>query len=148
MARQPNHARLRITNATPVAIEERSFPTPWSRKALAEELRRPWSIFRILRGPRDEVLAYLNYWVVFDELHVLNIATHPDHRRRGYARLLLEEMVRQARRNAVREIHLEVRPSNRPAQLLYEALGFRPGYYADTEEDALLYGLSLPPDRR
>ncbi len=159
MARASNDPppRLTITNARPgdlpalVAIEQVSFPTPWSRASLAEEMKRPWSIFRILRGPEGEVRAYLNYWVVYDELHVLNIATHPDHRRRGYARILLEEMLRLAHQNAAREVHLEVRPSNQAARRLYERLGFtqvgvRPGYYPDTGEDALLYGFTVSRD--
>lgn len=156
MARAPDAAppTLQITNATPrdldalVAIEEVSFTTPWSREALAEEITRPWSIFRVVRGPQDDVRAYLNFWVVYDELHVLNIATHPGHRRRGYARILIDEMIHLATQNAAREIQLEVRPSNVAARTLYEGLGFRqvgvrPGYYPDTGEDALLFGLRL-----
>lgn len=157
MARKPGEPSLVIAKATPadldeiVAIEQVSFRTPWSRESLADELDRPWSIFRVLRDPLGDVLAYLNYWVVYDEIHVLNVATRPEDRRRGYAQILLEEMIGLARRNGSREIHLEVRPSNAAARRLYEGLGFvqvglRPGYYADSREDALLYQLRLTPD--
>ncbi|MDX9999927.1 MAG: ribosomal protein S18-alanine N-acetyltransferase [Polyangia bacterium] len=152
MARQPDDRALTVAKATAddleaiCEIEQISFPTPWSRQALADELDRPWSIFRVLKGRGGELLAYLNYWVVYDEVHVLNVATHPSHRRRGYARLLLGQMVLLARKNACREVQLEVRPSNLAARRLYESLGFakvgvRPGYYPDSGEDALLYRL-------
>lgn len=158
MARRPPLSSLTVAKATAddldaiVEIELVSFPTPWSREALAMELDRSWSIFRVLKGPGGEIVAYLNYWVVYDEVHVLNVATHPAHRRQGHARLLLDQMVRLARQNATSEIHLEVRPSNRAAQCLYESLGFsqvgvRPGYYADSGEAALLYRLALRKTR-
>ena len=157
MARLPGALPITMGKATCedldriLEIEQVSFPTPWTRAALAEELNRPWSFFHVLRGPGSDVLAYLNYWVVYDEVHVLNLATHPDHRRRGYARALLVPMIQLAERNAAQRIHLEVRPSNLAAQRLYASLGFslvgtRPGYYADTREDALLYALTLGSD--
>ena len=154
MARNASDRALTVAKATTAdldaieEIERVSFATPWSRQALAEELDRPWSIFRVLKGPGGELLAYLNYWVVYDEIHVLNVATHPAHRHRGYARALLDQMVRLARQNASSEIQLEVRPSNLAARRLYESLGFeqvgtRPGYYPDSGEDALLYALII-----
>ncbi|MFC1482382.1 ribosome biogenesis GTP-binding protein YihA/YsxC, partial [Myxococcota bacterium] len=93
----PGDASLRSAAATPadlddiMAIEEVSFSAPWSRGAIAEEIQRPWSIFRVLRDDEGRLLAYLNFWVIHAEIHLLNIATHPEHRRRGCARLLLDE---------------------------------------------------------
>lgn len=131
-----------------VAIEQVAFPTPWSRESLAQEIQRPWSLFRVIRDASGRVLAYLNYWVVAAEVHVLNLATAPEARRTGLARLLLGEMLQRCRDNAIAVVHLEVRPSNRAARALYESLGFtqvgtRPGYYSDTSEDALLYALPI-----
>lgn len=154
MARHPAPAPRFIASARDadlddlVAIEQIAFPTPWSRESLAQEIHRPWSLFRVIRDESDRILAYLNYWVVLDEAHVLNLATSPEARRAGLARLLLLEMIERCRENAIAEVHLEVRPSNRAARALYESLGFvqigtRPGYYSDTSEDALLYRLSL-----
>ena len=39
-------------------------------------------------------LGFVNYWLVRDEVHVLNVATHPDARRRGHAARLLEHVDR------------------------------------------------------
>ncbi len=156
MARSEVKGALRVVAATPedldeiMVIEERSFVTPWTAESIAEEISRSWSIFRVLRDGAGELCAYLNFWVVYDELHILNIATHPDHRRNGYARLLMAELLTEARDNAANEIVLEVRRSNEGAQQLYESLGFsrigvRPKYYGDSGEDALVYSLKIQP---
>lgn len=76
-------------------------------------------------------------------MHILNLAVHPQHRRRGLARRLLETAMARARDLGAQVAWLEVRPSNHPALNLYHSLGFkkmgrRPRYYEDTQEDALL----------
>jgi len=98
-------------------------------------------------GPRPplrrQVWAYLIYWVVAEEMHILNLAVHPQRRRRGLARRLLIQAMTHARTLGAQVAWLEVRPSNQPALNLYYSLGFqemgrRPRYYEDTQEDALL----------
>lgn len=149
-------ASVRIALATSqdldeiMAIERSSFATPWTAESIADEIARPWSIFRVLRNGDGQLCAYLNFWVIYDKLHVLNIATHPDHRRRGYALTLMEELITEAQKNAVTEIELEVRRTNEEAQRLYESLrftriGLHPGYYGDSGEDAIKYALRIPP---
>ena len=83
-----------------------------------------------------------------DELHVTTLAVRPEHRRRGYAHVLLEAALGAF--PEARCVHLEVRPSNVPARSLYESLGFvttgrRRRYYGD--EDALLMTRYLPARR-
>ena len=39
------------------------------------------------------MVAFVNFWLVRDEVHVLNVATHPDARRRGYAAILLGHVI-------------------------------------------------------
>jgi ribosomal-protein-alanine N-acetyltransferase len=76
-------------------------------------------------------------------MHILNLAVHPQQRRRGLARRLLAAGMAQAREMGARVAWLEVRPSNAPALALYHSFGFkevgrRLRYYDDTQEDALL----------
>jgi ribosomal-protein-alanine N-acetyltransferase len=83
---------------------------------------------------------------VLEEMHIINLAVHPEHRRKGIARRLLTEGLAQARALGAELAWLEVRPSNAPARVLYESFGFkevgrRPRYYDDTNEDALLLTL-------
>ena len=89
------------------------------------------------------VVGYICLWEVTDELHVTNVAVHPDARRRGFARALLESVFAHARVAGSRIVLLEVRPSNTEAIPLYESFAFRVigrrrGYYYDTGEDALV----------
>ena len=116
-------------------IERRSYRSPWSREAFARDLRKPFSRLEVIAGPDGEVLAYVSYWVVVDELHVMNVATHPAQRRRGHAWRLLCHLLEIARGQGLRQLILEVRPSNEAALALYRRFGFeevgvRPHYYA------------------
>jgi len=131
------------------AIEKISFLTHWARLSFLAELGHSLS-HTLVAGPpppqRWEVWGYLIYWVVAEEMHILNLAVHPQQRRRGLARLLLATSMTQARELGAQVAWLEVRPSNHPALNLYQSLGFkkvgrRPRYYDDTQEDALLLTL-------
>jgi ribosomal-protein-alanine N-acetyltransferase len=98
----------------------------------------------------NRVVGFCNYWRVADEVHLLKVATHPDARRLGLASLLLQHILGFARRQPCRLVTLEVRRSNEPAQRLYrrfgfKAVGLRPSYYADDNEDAVVMMLELPP---
>lgn len=152
MARRPGPppiTRLRVTDLDAVMeIEEHSFSAPWSRKLFEEEFERPWSFLIAIRDGRRRPIAYLNFWVVHDEIHVMNVATHPDHRGKGLAAHLLGDMINKGRQNDCRAVILEVRRSNAAAQHLYGKLGFRQigvrrRYYSDNDEDALVFELAL-----
>jgi len=87
--------------------------------------------------------GYLMAWKVVDQLHILNIATDPDFRRRGVGTALLFAAMEKAATWRMVEITLEVRESNREARTFYTGHGFtarglRKGYYADNGEDAIV----------
>jgi [ribosomal protein S18]-alanine N-acetyltransferase len=130
-------------------IEKLSFPTPWSRWSFLMELSQQHS-HTLLAGPNSSrpwrTWGYIVYWVVVDEMHILNLAVHPRNRRHGIARELLAQALRQGRSLGAATAWLEVRPSNASARSLYAAFGFREvgrrrRYYEDTGEDAILLAL-------
>ncbi len=133
-------------------IERLSFPVPWAAGAFADELARPWARVEVLREePSGPVVAFANYWLVADEVHLLNVAVHPRHRRKGHAGRLLAHIMDVGRAAHYRLITLEVRRSNEAAQRIYQRLAFtsigiRPQYYADNNEDALVMLLQLRGD--
>ncbi len=105
---------------------------------LRTELARTWARTWVAREGVD-VVGYLLAWHVADELHVMNVATRADRRRRGIARALLDETVAYAREKKVKHVLLEVRRSNSAAIALYRAFGFfamgvRARYYPDDED--------------
>jgi [ribosomal protein S18]-alanine N-acetyltransferase len=121
-------------------IERSSFSHPWSRETFLEEFENDLSRIKVLREPRSKrVIAFINYWVVHDEIHVLNVATHPDWRRQGLARRLMLHVQRDALKRGSVLITLEARRSNHSALQLYDELGFlpvgvRPRYYENSED--------------
>ena len=124
--------------ASAIEVDALCLPRPWSEAIWRVELESPFALY-LLFEEEGEILAQIGVRYLADELHVTTLAVRPEHRRRGYARALLEAAL-GAFPEASR-VHLEVRPSNAPARALYEALGFvttgrRSRYYGD--EDALL----------
>ncbi len=123
-------------------IEQRAYPTPWSRAMFASELAKPTSIcLGAFEG--DELVGYIVNSRYVDAWHVMNVAVDPDRQRRGIASRLLERLFEITREDERRGYTLEVRVSNEGAISLYENLGFearglRRGYYTDNREDALI----------
>jgi ribosomal-protein-alanine N-acetyltransferase len=124
------------------AIEQKAYPTPWSRSMFASELAKPTSICLGAFEGQDLVGYVINSRYV-DAWHVMNVAVDPEHQRRGVATALLERLFELTRDDERRGYTLEVRVSNEDAIGLYEKLGFdsrgiRRGYYTDNREDALI----------
>ena len=131
-----------------MAIERESFRSPDSAKVFLEEMARDWAHVDVVRDPEQRVVAFSNYWVVADEVHLLNLATHPGERRSGHASRLLAHIIDVGRDGKCRFVTLEVRRSNAAALRLYRRFGFRPvgirpNYYTEDQEDAIVMLLDL-----
>ncbi len=123
-------------------IEQRAYPTPWSRSMFASELAKPTSI-SLGAFDGDHLVGYMINARYVDAWHVMNVAIDPNHRRRGIATALIERLFELTRDDERRGYTLEVRVSNEGAIHLYARLGFeargvRRGYYTDNREDALI----------
>jgi ribosomal-protein-alanine N-acetyltransferase len=124
-------------------IERMSFQTPWSRGAFRYELTQNRVARSLVVRLGRQLAGYLCLWEIGHEIHVTNLAVHPNVRRRGIGRALLGHVLDGARRDGMELVFLEVRPTNHEALALYESFGFhvigrRKGYYFDTGEDALV----------
>ncbi|MCS6912547.1 MAG: ribosomal protein S18-alanine N-acetyltransferase [Myxococcales bacterium] len=132
-------------------IEQLCFPRPWGPEVFEQDLLQEGAFLDVVtttEGGRGRALAFCSYRQLVEEMHILQIATHPLARRRGLATRLLLHALSSARQRGCVAVLLEVRPSNRPALALYEKHGFqraaiRRGYYADNGEDALLMRCEL-----
>ena len=123
-------------------LEKICFSDPWSENSVASELKNPLSCWLV--AEEDGVAAgYIGSQTVMDESDMMNVAVHPDHRRKGVAESLVNELIEALKKRGSRCLTLEVRASNEPAKALYEKLGFvqvglRRNYYRNPKEDALI----------
>jgi len=135
-----------------LAIENASFTMPWSRNLFLSEFRnKPVSLMLVALGPDSDraVLGYIVCWVFVDEIHVLDLATKPELRRKGIGRQLVLAALRTGYEWGARRAFLEVRASNRPALRMYGDMGFahvqvREEYYDHPVEDAVVMELRTP----
>jgi len=129
-------------------IEKISFHSPWSLESFINDLRRSDAISLVCQYD-CHVVAYLVAWHVMDEVHIGNLAVHPDWRQRGLAQKLIHQLFFQ--HSDLRWAWLEVRKSNHPARCLYNKLGFkeisvRRNYYEAECEDAIVMAKDLRHD--
>lgn len=137
-----------------LAIEEACFSTPWTRKMLEAELSgNPFAHFLMARQESEpgasvgRVVGYVCYWIVFEEVRLMNLAVIESMRHRGIAKSLVTTALETGLAQAAHRAVLEVRASNRAAQALYEGFGFRQvavrsKYYTNPVEDAVLMELN------
>ena len=134
---------MNIAHVAQIAeLEKLCFSDPWSEKSVASELNNKLALWlTAMEGER--VAGYIGSQTVMDETDMMNVAVHPDFRRKGIAESLVNELVEQLKTRGSRCLTLEVRASNKPAITLYEKLGFseigrRKNYYRNPREDALI----------
>ncbi len=122
-----------------VQLEEECFSSPWNKNQFESAIS---SNNYILLGhiEQGELLAYLLVSSVLDYSEIINIATKPSRRQKGYAHNLLNYFIQ----NNKGQIILEVASKNLPAIKLYEKLGFknislRKNYYKDDDAFVMEY---------
>ena len=123
-------------------IEAISIRRPWSYDSLMDACNDPNALY-IVACEDSQGLGYVGMWVSFEDAEITSVAVHPDFRRKGVAKRLLEEGALLAAKRGVEKLFLEVRVSNTAAKNLYEKNGFkslalRPGIYENPVEDGLL----------
>lgn len=128
-------------------IERRASHDPWGEGAILSQLSSEVGLSLVceedgaLRGA-----LYLS--LIPPEGEVLALAVLPEERRRGIARLLLENGMKALISGGACVLYLDVRESNAPARALYTALGFREcgrrrAFYSHPREDAILMEKAL-----
>ena len=123
-------------------LERLCFNDPWSENSIASELNNKLSHWLVaLDG--EKVIAYVGSQTVLGETDMMNIAVHPDYRKRGIATELIQELINALNERNSHSLMLEVRESNDPAKELYlkmgfEMVGIRKNYYRNPKENALI----------
>lgn len=139
-----------------MTINRKSFVLPYTSSIFREFFREHRYAFlvveydgRIAGYAMSRILKKLNLrgFGVKKIGHIMSIAVHPNFRRRGIGKRLLERTVEILSENGAKELRLEVRVSNQPAVDMYHYAGFREegtlqSYYSDGE-NAILMSKSL-----
>lgn len=124
------------------ALEKICFSDPWSENSIASELENKLAHWLVAQEG-EMVAGYIGSQTVMGETDMMNVAVHPDFRRRGIAEALVKRLVEDLQAMESHCLTLEVRATNAPAIALYEKLGFsqigrRKNYYRNPREDALI----------
>ena len=128
-------------------IEKESFPkSPYHWRTFMELYILYPETFLVFtdKAPEEEKEKILGYIVYTPEGHIISIAVHPIHRRKGIGRKLIQRAMEDSYQ---KELWAEVRRSNQGAQAFYFQMGFRitgvvPLYYGN--EDALIIRWKAP----
>ena len=138
-----NIVKMEACHVPQVALLEKiCFQDPWSENSVASELNNKLALWLVaLDG--DVVAGYVGSQTVLGESDMMNLAVHPDYRRKGIAQALVHVLIGELKLLDSHCLTLEVRESNDPAKELYEKLGFvqvgrRPNYYRNPREAALI----------
>lgn len=132
------------------AIEVLSFSNPWSDNTFRGEIQNTSISFPmvVVRRPGEDVVGYVIYWQIRDDVQINNVAVHPDCRGLGLGEAMMRYVIDKSREAAATFMTLEVRQSNTAALTLYKRLGFeimgtRKNYYTKPDEDACVMALVL-----
>ncbi|HEX2142995.1 MAG TPA: ribosomal protein S18-alanine N-acetyltransferase [Glycomyces sp.] len=140
--------RLRWWHLSVVARMELAIfgPEAWSEGILWTELSAGHDYRAVFEG--DRILGYAGTAFNETEAWINNIAVDPSARRRGIARMLMDDLLERAEAAGIKSIYLEVAVDNVPAQRLYDEYGFygigvRKNYYQHTGTDAAVMRMDL-----
>lgn len=136
--------RLRASDVDDlIELEKLCFAYHWSRDQFLMGLDRNVYLTLGIRE-KDQLVGYLAFSLIEDEMEILNLAVHPDFRKEGIATILLKSAFAICKKKGIRKSFLDVKVTNTPAIELYRKFGYvkigvRKKYYPDTKEDALLF---------
>ena len=113
-----------------------------SREILENDLKKD-SNYYLVATLNNTLIGYIGLSYVLDTADIISIVVKKDYTKKGIASLLLSEIISFCYKKEIKDIFLEVRKSNSPAQALYNKFGFfkiseRKKYYNNIE-DAYIY---------
>ncbi|HBT18787.1 MAG TPA: ribosomal-protein-alanine N-acetyltransferase [Clostridiaceae bacterium] len=137
---QPKH----VDAVYEISVE--AFPLPWAKEELIREIINPRAL-NLVALVEEEVIGYVQCWYTYEDADIINIAVKNNWKRKGIGKVLLQGLIDALKAKGMRNIFLEVRVTNLPAQTLYKSFGFitlakRERYYI-SGEDALVMNLQI-----
>lgn len=122
-------------------MKDKDIPMVVEIEKLCFKFPKPEAIFRedehkylVAKEDDGRLAGYIGIEKILDEVHIINMAVHPDFRGQGVGKRLMQHVL-----NDEDVFFLEVRTSNETAKNIYEKYGFkiisvRKAYYPDGED--------------
>lgn len=113
---------------TVLDIDRDSFWEPWGEDAFLEKLRQRNCIGMVaVQGEKknEKIVGFMVYELWKEKLVLLRLAVHPEHRRQGVGRAMLDRLVAKLSLQRRHEAWFEVPEENLAAQLWLRACGWR-----------------------
>lgn len=130
------------------AVELRVHLAPWSAGNFSGEWEKPYSTTWVITDDEtdSEIFAYAVFWFMDDSIEILNIAVDLPYRGRGFAKKMLQHIIREGVQRGAKQLILDVRKSNLAAVHLYQGASFaitqyRKAFYSNGED---AYHMTLP----
>lgn len=125
-----------------LAIEQASFDFGWTEEYFLSTLCQP-NYINIVAEHDNKVTGFMIYELYKNHLHIMNFAVHPNFRRRGVGRTMVEKIINKLSQRCRKKITLELRETNVQAQIFFQLQGFMAvgvlrQHYEDSGEDAYL----------
>lgn len=126
-----------------LTLEHQLFTSTWNEEDFIYEIETNPFSFNYVIEENNEIIGYAGLWVTYEQAQITTIGVKKEYQRKGYASLLMNHLLKLAKKQKCESMSLEVRVSNESAIKLYEKFGFknvgiRKNYYQDNFEDAYL----------
>lgn len=99
----------------------------------------------IICDEKDKLIGFVIYSIIYERAEIVDIVVEPDHRRLGYGKKLMLEVISDIKKNKCENITLEVKRNNQNAMNFYYDLGFKivrciKHYYVDLKSNEFVDG--------
>lgn len=140
-------------NATPAllaTLDQLCFTNTWSIDDYQKLSQHSCFFGWVLENKAGLSIAMISFYHNLPEIEILRLGVHPDHRRQGNARSLINSLQQYANSQGDDVIFLEVHEANYPAIQMYKSTGFqevgrRVGYYKKPQGDAIMMKMAIIP---
>ena len=134
-----------------IEIEEICFPEEDTKLEDWIELLEDPRTFVFAIKEKDVIkanIAIYNWKAENDYIKIMTIGTHPDHRNKGYAHILMKYIIDKVLEDDMHIFKAETRESNLKMQKVFEDFGYKminkvEGYYDNPTETAYKYSLEI-----
>lgn len=112
-----------------LSIEVASSLTPWSKNMFLGEMLNPFAYCFIIKNEEHiehrPIIGYICFRLIGDESELFNISVHPQYRRLGIGKKLMQFYMEFCNKMRIKTFYLDVNSTNHPALQLYQLFSYQ-----------------------